>query len=150
MAKGVGGDSFGDFSAAHGMVESVLDFRFVKMVAPSLSGLCHHRHSFLRKEPLVDQFLGGAGKFLFHRILQENSVVSRGKVLIVKPTHGLYLSFQFGQDRFREGDGPVLLTFAVDCEQLSVKVEIPHPQLLTLEQSQTTPEQKTDEEPVRV
>ena len=95
----------------------------------------------------MDEFLGSAWIFLLHRVIQKNTVVSRGKVLVVKLPHGL---FQCRQNRFRKGNGPVLLTLTVDREQHSVEVEIPHPQLLALEKSEATSEEKANEEPVRV
>lgn len=150
VAKGVCGDPLGYLRAAHGVVEGVLEFGFVQMVAPLLSGRRQHSECLLRKEPLVDELLGRVGVFFLDRIIKENPIISCGQILIVKLPNGLNLSLQLWEDRYRKGHCPILLPLAVNREQVDVKIEIPHSQLQALEQSQTASEQQAYEEPVGV
>ena len=113
VPAGVRRNALGDLGAANRMVEGILQFAGVKVVAPAFAAFLQQRQRLLWETPLVDEFPGRSWVFLLDGIIQENPGVPSLQVLLMQPADSPYLGPQFVGDGRWQRHGPVFFPFSV-------------------------------------
>jgi hypothetical protein len=129
VAKGVGGDGFGDAGSACGFPDGPLKGSRVQVVAPDDARTGVRRETRGREDPLPAPFSFSIGVLAGQGIGEIDGAIALGQVLLVEALDPFQVFWEGFDKGFRQDCDPVFLTLAVpDGDGAVFKVQVFHPQ----------------------